>query len=241
MRTDLSIKSETQTGQDVAGPIPLAYAVTRQAGEAGAGDSRIVAVGNSTFVDNENLDNDANRDFFLSAVSWLLGGRGEETISPRVIGAEKLIVPGGGLHQADGGEPGCAAADRLRRRGADLVAAEEPVRTGLRLGLLGLVAVAAGRSLLPPVSGHGSGRDGLPLYVSKRRPPAGDAGHQPEGNRPAGTTKTATGISPSRATTGPTSRRPGSWRSSCWRCPSTVSCAERRRNTGWRIRRPPSR
>ena len=94
MRTDLSIKSEAQTGQDVAGPIPLAYAVTRHGKDAATGDSRVVAVGNSTFIYNENLANDANRDFFLSAVSWLLGGRGEETISPRVIGAERLIVRG---------------------------------------------------------------------------------------------------------------------------------------------------
>lgn len=94
MRTDLTIKSESQTGQDVAGPIPLAYAVTRQAKDAATGDSRLVAIGNATFVDNENLESNANRDFFLSAVSWLLGGRGEETISPRVIGAEKLIVRG---------------------------------------------------------------------------------------------------------------------------------------------------
>jgi ABC-type uncharacterized transport system involved in gliding motility auxiliary subunit len=53
-----------------------------------------VAVGNATFIYNEDLDTGANRDFFLSGVRWLLGGRGEETISPRVIGAEKLIVRG---------------------------------------------------------------------------------------------------------------------------------------------------
>ena len=73
MRTDLTIKSETQTGQDVAGPIPLAYAVTRHGKDAATGDSRIVAVGNSTFIDNENLDTDANRDFFLSAVQLAPG------------------------------------------------------------------------------------------------------------------------------------------------------------------------
>ena len=94
MRTDPTIKSETQTGQDVAGPIPLGYAVTRQGKDAATGDSRIVAVGNATFIHNEDLDTGANRDFFLSGVRWLLGGRGEETISPRVIGAEKLIVRG---------------------------------------------------------------------------------------------------------------------------------------------------
>jgi hypothetical protein len=36
----------------------------------------------------------ANRDFYLSCVNWLAGGRVEETISPRIIGADKLIVRG---------------------------------------------------------------------------------------------------------------------------------------------------
>jgi len=94
MRTDLSIQSKAQTGKDVAGPIPLAYAVTRMSAGSGKGDSRLVAVGNATFIYNENLDTNANRDFFLSCVNWLLDGRGEETISPRIIGADKLIVRG---------------------------------------------------------------------------------------------------------------------------------------------------
>ena len=94
MRTDLTIQSQTQTGQDVAGPIPLAYAITRHGNDSATGDSRVVIVGNSAFIYNENLDSNANRDFFLSSASWLVGGRGDETISPRVIGAEKLIVRG---------------------------------------------------------------------------------------------------------------------------------------------------
>ena len=94
MRTDLTITSTTQTGNDVAGPIPLAYAVTRTGTGSDKGDSRVLAVGNATFIYNENLDANANRDFFLSCVNWLLGGRGEETISPRIIGADKLIVRG---------------------------------------------------------------------------------------------------------------------------------------------------
>ena len=94
MRTDLTIQSQTQTGQDVAGPIPLAYAITRHGNDSATGDSRVVIVGNSAFIYDENLDSNANRDFFLSCASWLVGGRGDETISPRVIGAEKLIVRG---------------------------------------------------------------------------------------------------------------------------------------------------
>lgn len=94
MRTDLTITSKTQTGNDVAGPIPLAYAATNTGTGSDKGDSRVVLVGNATFIYNENLDTNANRDFFLSCVNWLLGGRGDETISPRIIGADKLIVRG---------------------------------------------------------------------------------------------------------------------------------------------------
>jgi hypothetical protein len=93
MRSDLTITSDEKTDQDVGGPIPLAYAVTRTSG-LGKDDARIVVVGNSTFIYNENLEASANRDFFLSAVNWLTGSRGAEAFAPRIIGADRLIVRG---------------------------------------------------------------------------------------------------------------------------------------------------
>ena len=143
MRTDPTIKSETQTGQDVAGPIPLGYAVTRQGKDAATGDSRIVAVGNATFIYNEDLDTGANRDFFLSGVRWLLGGRGEETISPRDR-RRKADRAGHGFREAGGHQPAGAADDCICGRVVDLVPAEKPVKLGIRLGLLALVAVVLG-------------------------------------------------------------------------------------------------
>jgi ABC-type uncharacterized transport system involved in gliding motility auxiliary subunit len=51
-------------------------------------------VGNSTFIYNDNINAYANHDFFLNCMSWLVGGRAEESITPRIIGADKLIVRG---------------------------------------------------------------------------------------------------------------------------------------------------
>ncbi len=70
----------------------MAYAATRTS--SGTEDTRVVVVGNSTFINNGNLDAYANRDFFLNAINWLAGRGEEDAISPRIIGADKLIVRG---------------------------------------------------------------------------------------------------------------------------------------------------
>jgi ABC-2 type transport system permease protein len=94
MRTDMTITVPTKTETDTQGPIPLAYTVTRLGSGYGGGDSRIIVIGNSTFINNNNLDAYANHDFFLNCAAWLVGGREDESISPRIIGADKLIVRG---------------------------------------------------------------------------------------------------------------------------------------------------
>lgn len=93
MRMDLAITSPSRTEADIPGPIPMAYAATRS-GRSGNGDARVVVIGNSTFINNGNLDTYANRDFFLNSVNWLVGERDDYSISPRIIGADKLIVRG---------------------------------------------------------------------------------------------------------------------------------------------------
>ena len=63
MRSDMSATSGTRAGSDAPGPIPMAYAASRTS--SGSDDARVVVVGNSTFVNNNQLDAYANRDFFL--------------------------------------------------------------------------------------------------------------------------------------------------------------------------------
>jgi ABC-2 type transport system permease protein len=93
MRTDMASTSTSKTEADLQGPIALAYASTKT-NSSNNSVSRVVVIGNSTFIYNENLNSIANRDFFMSCVNWLSGSRGENSISPRIIGADKFIVRG---------------------------------------------------------------------------------------------------------------------------------------------------
>ena len=93
MRTDLSIAISSKSDSDVQGPIPLAYAITKVI-DSGRIISKIVVVGNSTFIFDDNLEAYANRDFFINCVNWLIGERETGSIAPRIIGANRLIVRG---------------------------------------------------------------------------------------------------------------------------------------------------
>lgn len=93
MRTDMASKSTSKTEADQQGPIALAYASTRSESKNN-NNSQVVVIGNSSFIFNENFDSNANRDFFMSSVNWLTGGVGENSISPRIIGADKFIIRG---------------------------------------------------------------------------------------------------------------------------------------------------
>jgi ABC-2 type transport system permease protein len=94
MRTDMSSTSTSKTETDIQGPVPLAYAATKTDSSFSNMVSRLVVIGNSTFIYNENIESYANRDFFMNCVNWLSGGRGENSIPPRIIGADKFIVRG---------------------------------------------------------------------------------------------------------------------------------------------------
>jgi ABC-2 type transport system permease protein len=94
MRTDMQVSLTEKSDTDISGPIPLGYVSTRIGRGWGGGDARIIIIGNSTFVYDANIEAYANRDFFLNCISWLTGGRNEYTISPRIIGGDRLIVRG---------------------------------------------------------------------------------------------------------------------------------------------------
>jgi ABC-type uncharacterized transport system involved in gliding motility auxiliary subunit len=94
MRTDMTINSATKTEKDIQGPVVLAYASTKLKSTASKETSKVIVIGNSAFIFDENLGSNANRDFFMSCVSWLTDGNDENSIAPRTIGADKFIVRG---------------------------------------------------------------------------------------------------------------------------------------------------
>ncbi|MBI3875891.1 MAG: GldG family protein [Verrucomicrobia bacterium] len=80
---------------DQTGAIPLAVAVEKGGvrGEArGRGATRLVVAGDSFFLDNQMLDQQANRDFAWNAVNWLLDRSALLGIPPRPVREFKFTM-----------------------------------------------------------------------------------------------------------------------------------------------------
>jgi ABC-2 type transport system permease protein len=93
-RMDMNIPNPGAAPSDILGPIPLAYAATKEGPELGIRSSRLVVVGDSDFVMENNVNAQANGDFFLNTMNWLLGGRETEIIAGKTINADLLMIRG---------------------------------------------------------------------------------------------------------------------------------------------------
>lgn len=67
--------------RDVPGPVTLAYALTRQAGEQ---EQRVVVVGNSGFLANMYLGNGGNLDLGVNLLNWVVGDDDLIAIQPKI-------------------------------------------------------------------------------------------------------------------------------------------------------------
>lgn len=75
--------------EDIQGNIPIAAAVEINPGEKSVtkAKARIVAFGDSDFVNNLLIRQVFNRDLFLNSVNWLIGQDSQITIRPRTLAA----------------------------------------------------------------------------------------------------------------------------------------------------------
>ncbi len=80
-------------GEDLPGPVSIAVAAERAAPLR----TRLVVVGDSDFVANDQLGNIGNRDFLYGALYWLLGEEQRIGIGPKAIESLKLSLTGGQL------------------------------------------------------------------------------------------------------------------------------------------------
>lgn len=95
---------------DHKGPLPLAMAYEKALGGEKSGEtqesadegfkkvSRVVVVGDSDWIINENLPVLANRDFGLNLINWLAGEEGGISIRPRSIRASLAPIGTDTLH-----------------------------------------------------------------------------------------------------------------------------------------------
>jgi ABC-type uncharacterized transport system involved in gliding motility auxiliary subunit len=81
-------------GTDVKGPITVADAVEANLAELkwGAGNARMVVLGDTGFANNQYLQNFFNRDFLMNGVDWLAGEANAITIRPKTLRASRFSL-----------------------------------------------------------------------------------------------------------------------------------------------------
>ena len=94
VRVDMTIDSAARTERDVSGPIALAYAATVSNVKWGNSAARAVVVGNGSFVYDGNIEAQANQDFFLNSLNWVVGSHESQFIPSKVINADRLVITG---------------------------------------------------------------------------------------------------------------------------------------------------
>lgn len=93
-RFDMTSEETGKLESDVAGPIALAWAATRSGGEAGTSESRLVVIGDGSFAVGKNVTAQANGDFLVSCVNWLIGSRVTSTVPGKVINSNTMVIRG---------------------------------------------------------------------------------------------------------------------------------------------------
>ena len=91
--TDINLLAQSKTKQDatdVKGPLNLGYAISDKDNKPKA-----VILGGSTFVLDEDIQNQGNKDFALNSIGWLQEQKDQITIRPRQGDAyqQAMITP----------------------------------------------------------------------------------------------------------------------------------------------------
>ncbi|MGA2477434.1 MAG: GldG family protein [Spirochaetia bacterium] len=94
IRTDVRITNTSMTVKDERGPADVAFAVVKNNASVKQPDTRVVVIGNSTFLTEKFIAAQGNLDFFINAVNWVQGSREVSTIRPRELNADALDITG---------------------------------------------------------------------------------------------------------------------------------------------------
>ncbi len=94
IRYNISDTTPTKTGSDVAGPATLAIAVSKDNTDLRYDETKMIVVGNSSFVDNEYIDTQGNFDFLMNSLNWVEDREESITIRPKSINSNSMFVKG---------------------------------------------------------------------------------------------------------------------------------------------------
>ncbi len=84
------------TDGEIAGPLDLAFALTRLSPRPGAREQRVVVIGDGDFLSNSFLANGGNREFGTRVFDWLLADDGLVEVGDHAA-PDRTLVLGDGL------------------------------------------------------------------------------------------------------------------------------------------------
>lgn len=88
-----TIKSLAKGAGDLPGPFNLAVAITDPAADSTKQDTKLVVVGNASFLSSQiSSMTQGNSDFFMNSVGWLKGSKENITIRPKSLQQLRLTI-----------------------------------------------------------------------------------------------------------------------------------------------------
>ena len=72
----------------------LAWAASRDSGKTGVDQSRVVVIGDGTFILGDNVTAQGNADLLVAAVGWLRGTGVSVSVPGKVINSGSMLVRG---------------------------------------------------------------------------------------------------------------------------------------------------
>jgi ABC-type uncharacterized transport system involved in gliding motility auxiliary subunit len=87
--------------KDVAGPLPMAFVATKPVGDLDkrSDEGRLLALGNSAFINNKYLHVQANSDLFVNAINWLAEEQQRIAIHAKARSSSQLFLSGEQMDQ----------------------------------------------------------------------------------------------------------------------------------------------
>ena len=93
-RYDIQDATPEKTDKDEQGPATLAVAAVKDNTDMRYDETKIVAVGNSRFIDNDHIDVQGNFSFFMNSLNWVEDRDESIAIRPKMLNTNTMFVKG---------------------------------------------------------------------------------------------------------------------------------------------------
>lgn len=91
-KMNLQATTLSKESGDLTGPFNVAVAVTQKAQTSGGKDTKLIAVSNGAFINDQFVSNGGNLDFFMNSVNWLQDKKDSIAIRPKSLSDGKITM-----------------------------------------------------------------------------------------------------------------------------------------------------